>query len=436
MMLSRRFETAGSHWKTWLYIGREYFLSFGVAFLFFFFLFFLNQVLVMAEEIFAKKVAFWDVLKLVIYSMPVVIAFSFPFGSLVGALMAVGRLSSDNELLAFGTLGVPPRQLLAPLLFLGLAFSLVSFVMNDYFMPLGNLRFAEIYRRILYTNPALELEPLSVKRYENTTLITGSVEGRQINDVLIVDRSPEGNRRIILARDARLEQRPDQPGVVSLALDNVFTQLSYPKEGDRYDYTLSDSMVYTILLKNISSATIGGLTPSSMSSADVWKQISLKSADQRKAQKEKRDQVAALTFGLSAGLRAAEAAASRTPSQADLQRKAIEPLWRELVAERDRSVTDQSLQSYLVEFHRKFSMPAACVVFAFFAFPVGFRARRSGRTVGFGVGLFVAIVYWGLLIAGQTFGVRMSIAPAFSMWLPDAAVLVAGVFFFVRRSAR
>ena len=83
-----------------------------------------------------------------------------------------------------------------------------------------------------------------MKRYENTTLITGSVEGRQIDDVLIVDRSPEGNRRIIMARDARLEQSPSQPGVVSLALDNVFTQLSYPKEGDRYDYTLSDSMVY------------------------------------------------------------------------------------------------------------------------------------------------------------------------------------------------
>jgi lipopolysaccharide export system permease protein len=121
---------------------------------------------------------------------------------------------------------------------------------------------------------------------------------------------------------------------------------------------------------------------------------------------------------------------------AELQRKTLEPLWRELVNERDRNVTDQTLQSYLVEFHRKFSMPAACIVFAFFAFPVGLRARRSGRTVGFGVGLFVAIVYWGLLIAGQTFGVRMSLAPAFSMWLPDAAVLLAGVFFFVRKASR
>jgi lipopolysaccharide export system permease protein len=427
---------ARSHRKTWLYMGREYILSFGVAFLFFFFLFFINQILVMAEEIFSKKVAFWDVLKLVAYSMPVVIAFSFPFGSLVGALMAVGRLSSDNELLAFGSLGVPPRQLLAPLLVLGLGFSLVSFVMNDYFMPLGNLRFAEIYRRILYSNPALELEPYSVKRYENTTIITGAVEGRRINDILIVDRSPEGNRRIITARGARLEQTADQAGVVSLALDKVFTQLSYPKEGDRYDYTLSDAMVYTILLKNITSATIGGLTPSLMSSADVWKQIEIKTVDQRKATRQKEEQVTKLAFGLSSGLRAAQFAVSRTPALADIQRKAVEALWRDLAAEKSREVTDQTLQSYLVEFHRKFSMPAACLVFAFFAFPIGLRARRSGRTVGFAVGLFVAIVYWGLLIAGQTFGVRMSLAPAFSMWFPDAAVLLAGVLFFAGGARR
>jgi hypothetical protein len=45
--------------------------------------------------------------------------------------------------------------------------------------------------------------------------------------------------------------------------------------------------------------------------------------------------------------------------------------------------------------------------------------------VGFGVGLFVSIVYWGLLVAGQTFGVRMSLSPGFSMWLPDAAILAA-----------
>jgi lipopolysaccharide export system permease protein len=424
-----------SHRRTWVYVGREYVLAFTVAFLFFFFLFFLNQILVMAEVIFSKKVAFWDVLQLILYSLPVVIAFAFPFGSLVGALMAVGRLASDNELMAFGSLGVPPRQLLAPLLALGLVFSMISFVVNDYFLPLGNLRFMEIYRRILYTNPALELEPYSVKKYENTWIITGAVEGRTINDLLIIDKSPEGNRRVILAKVAQLEQNAEQASVVSLKLDRVFTQLSYPKEGDRYDYTVSDSMVYNLLLKNITSATIG-TGPSSMSSVDVWREIRAKSVDQDRAVKQKEEKLAGLAFGLSAGLRAAQTEVSVAPSQVDTQRTAVAALWHDYNTVQSQDVTDQSLRQYLVELNRKFSMPAGCLVFSFFAFPVGIRARRSGRTVGFAVGLFVAIVYWGLLIAGQTFGVRMSLSPAFSMWLPDAVVLAAGVVFFSARRRR
>ena len=105
--------------------------------------------------------------------------------------------------------------------------------MNDYFLPLGNLKFAEVYRRVLYSNPGLELEPYSVKRFENTTIITGAVDGRRIRDIVIVDKSLEGNRRIITAGDARLDESPQQAGVVSLTLDRVFSQLSYPREGDR-----------------------------------------------------------------------------------------------------------------------------------------------------------------------------------------------------------
>ncbi len=426
---------ARSYRKTYLYMGKEYLFSFAVAFLFFFFIFFLNQILVMAEEIFSKKVPFWDVVLLVVYSLPIVIAFSFPFGSLVGGLMAVGRLASDNETLAFGALGVPPRHLFTPLLIMGLAFSLVSFIMNDYFLPLGNIKFAEIYRRILYTNPAVELEAHSVRRYENTTIITGQVDGKRIKDILIIDKSPEGTRRVITAHDAYLEESSAQRGVVSLTLDSVFTESSYPSEGDRYDYTTADSMVYNILLKDI-SVSLGGLNPSYQSSVDVWKQIKVKRQDQDMKQADKDNRVREARFGLAAAVKTAELAAVADPSQLGAARSQVNQTWRNFTAEEGRSIADQSLQAYLLEFYRKFSMPAACLVFAWFAFPVGAMARRAGRTVGFAVGLFVAIVYWGMLFAGQTFGVRMSLSPALSMWFPDVVVLVAGTLFFVLRRTR
>ena len=427
---------ARSFKRVWIYAGREFLLSFTVAFLFFFFIFFINQVLVMAEEIFSRKVPFWDVVRLVIYSLPWVVALSFPFGSLVGALMAVGLLTSDNEVLALGALGVPSRQILVPLLVLGIAFSLVSFVMNDYFMPLGNIRFAEIYRRVLYTNPAVELEPRSVKKYEETTIVTGDIEGAVIRDILIIDRSPEKNRRIIAAKTASLGESREQKGVISLTLEEVFSHVSDPRRGDRYEYTTSRQMIYSILLRSITGVTIGGLNPSYQSSVDVWREIRKKSAAQDIVLARQQQNLGSLRLRLSAALAAARRASAWDPGERAGKREALLTAWRDWNAEATKKLGDQGLQSYLVEFYRKFSVPVACLVFAFFAFPIGLRARKSGRTVGFAVGLFVSIVYWGMLYAGMTFGVRMSFSPAFSMWFPDALVLAAGAIFMAARVRR
>ena len=417
--------------RIWGYVAREFLLAFTVAFLFFFFIFFVNQVLVMAEDIFSRRVAVWDVLRLIAFSLPWVVALSFPFGSLVGALMAVGRMASDNETLALGALGVPQRQLLVPLLALGLAFSAVSFVMNDYFLPLGNIRFAEVWRRIITTNPAVELEPHSIRKVEETTIVTGAVDGNTIRDLVIFDRTGDRARRMIVARSARLEEQTR--GVVSLVLTDVFSETSVPREGDRYDYTTAKSMVYNIALKNI-SVSLGALSPAQQSSVDVWRQIAAKERGERDRRAERDARAAGLGLDLAAAVRAArEAAVSGQSSAAVVRGQAAAEGERGFAAEAGRDVSDRSLRSYLLEFHWKFSVPAACLVFAFFAWPVGMMARRSGRAVGFGVGLFVAIAYWGLLFAGRTFGVRLATPPALAMWLPDALVAAAGFLILATR---
>jgi len=397
---------ARSHRRTWLYVGREFLLAFAVAFLFFFFIFFVNQVLLMAEEILAKRVPFWDVVRLVAYSLPWVIMMSFPFGSLVGALMAMGRLASDNETLAFAASGVPPRQLLVPLLALGVVFSAVSFVTNDYLLPLGTIRYTEIYRRIVYTNPSLEVEPLSIRKLDDVTLVTGTVEGRVFRDVVLLDRTAERSRRVITV------------------LEGVFTHASFPADGDRYDYTTSGEMVYNIPLKSV-AASLGAPTPAQQSSVDVWRQIAVKTAAEDALVVERDARAAALAFDLAGGVRALVEAAG-TPGAASRRAEAVEAAGR-WSAERDRDVRDRSLRTYRLEFHWKFAVPVGCLVFAFFAWPVGLGARRSGRAVGFAVGLFVAIAYWGMLFAGRTFGQRLAIPPALAMWLPDAIVFTAGV---------
>jgi len=424
-----------SHRRILWYVVKETWFSFVVAFLFFFFLFFVNQILLLAEQIISKRVPLGDVMLLIFYSLPQFMLLSFPFGTLVGTLMAVGRLSSDNELLALQSLGVPSTRLLLPLALMGCLFTGASFLIYDYLMPMGNIQFSALIRRLVYTNPTVELEPWSVKKFENTVIVTGDVEGSTLRNVLIIDRSTDGDRRIITSGRANLREG-DQRDVVSLELTDVFTHQGYAKEdGDRYDYTTARSMAYNILLKSITATvTLGALGPSQQSSRDVWKEIVKKRADQDRKAGERDAQVRQQLFGLSQELRAARGAVSRAPTQLEVKRRSLDSLQRDLDVRRGADITDRSLQNYLLEFHKKFSIPMACLVFSLFAFPVGRVARRSGRTMGFGIGLFVAIFYWGLLYAGNNLGVRMGFPPAVSMWLPDLVVFLLGsVFFLVGR---
>jgi lipopolysaccharide export system permease protein len=423
------------YYTTYAYVAREFLLSFLVAFLFFFFIFFVNQLLLLAEDILAKDVPLVDVLKLILYSLPSIVALSFPFGALVGALMAVGRLSSDNEIIAFRASGISHRVLFVPMLLLGIAFSVFSFVMNDYFLPLGTIRFGNLYRELLYSNPRLELEPHSVIRYRDSTLVTGNVDAEGIDDLVIIEAPEAGERRVISADEARLTEEGPAPGVLSLELENVFSQQGRAGEGG-YEYFSAASMVYNVLLRDI-TFSVRSPGPREMSSVDVYSVIREKRAELAERRRSHEDSVTRERSALYRDYLAAsrigvygEDGARRLPSPSELDAR-LESLQRS----DSRVIRDRSLQIYWIEFHKKFSIPFACLAFTVFAFPVGLLTRRSGRSVGFAVGLMVAVVYWAMLIAGQTLGTQQLSYSAFlSMWAPNLLLLaLGGVVLFVRR---
>jgi len=419
------------HSTLWSYIGKEFLLSFIVSFLFFFIIFFINQLLLMAEDILSKKAPVGDVVRLVIYAMPAIIAMSFPFGSLVGALMATGRLSSDNELLVMRASGVSRGAIMAPFLALGIAFSFVSFVANDYLLPLGTINYGKLYRKLIITAPALELKPYSVKRYRDTTIVTGAMDDGVMLDVVILDTTKDGKSRVISADRAALIDRGDNAGVISLMLDGVFVQESDPGKPERFEYSTARRMEYNILLTSFADFS-SGISPREMSSVDVAAAI--------------RKKEAALAGRLAA--RAAELDDKRSEmlEEYGLRSKAmmdpdgamarLVPLKAAHAALAAKPLKDRSLDIYRLEYYKKFSIPAGALCFVFLAFPLGARAKKSGRAVGFGLGLLVAVLYWGLLIGGQTLGLRTGFDPFLAMWAPNILVLaVAAPLLLHRRTS-
>jgi lipopolysaccharide export system permease protein len=409
------------------YILGEAFFSFLIAFLFFFFIFFVNQLLLMAQEILSKQVPFGQVALLVLFSLPSVIALSAPFASLVGTLMTVGRLSSDNEILVMLSSGLSFRNVFIPAVTVGVVVSIFSFIANDILMPGGYVQFGRLYRRILVSTPALELEANSVKKFKDTVIVTGNVTGNAIDNVLILDKTGDGERRVIMAANAELKDAGKDG--LSLELDRAFVQSSKEITREDYDYASAGNLRYWVPQEDLIQA-VPQVSPREMSSKDVYKEIKRRTLDLNNRMNEKRSKVSSLALAFESSLRAGPASPEwnrRTNQLAAFQREAqaLQVMSK-----------DRGLSLYWFEFYKKFSMPFGAFSFIFLAVALGLMAKRSGQTVGFIFGLIISVIYWALFLGGQTMGIRLNLPPFWSMWTPNILMLSTGLVLAIIKVTR
>jgi lipopolysaccharide export system permease protein len=378
----------------------------------------------MAREVLTKRVPFEHVTLLILYSLPTVIAMSAPFASLVGTLMTVGRLTSDNEILVMLSSGLPYRTVFFPAIVVGILISLLSFYTNDVLLPAGTIQFNRLWRRILVSTPALELQANSVKRFQDTVIVTGDVRGRVINNVIILDKTPDGERRVILARSAELKDG----GVEGLSLDleNAFINSSKEMIREDFDYATAEHLQYWVSNEDIIQAATS-ISPREMSSRDVNTQIKNRRADLAVRINDRKIRTISIASNLESLLRAG-------PENDDWNRRStiVSNFAREVSAiETIRD--DRNLTIHVIEIYRKFSVPIGAFCFVFLAVSLGLMAKKSGQTVGFIFGNIIAVLYWSMLFIGQTLGLRAGTPPFLSMWLPNILSLVIGVFLAVVR---
>ena len=358
------------------YLMKELFLYFFIAFIFFFMVFFVNQILLVAENILKKRVPVIDVMRLITYSLPMVIAQSAPFATLVGFLMCLGRLASENEILILRASGQGYRVILKPVLILGVLISIASFFVNDYLLPLGTINYNKLYRSILTSNPAVELESNSIKRTNDKTLVIGEVNGEDVSDLVFFDTDSDGGQRIIVA-DKSVVKKATAPGVLMKLIMNDASVAMFDKsKKNDYDVLTSDNVTLNIFestfLENNSS-----VSPREMTSYDLYKEI--------KAMKG------------------------------------------------DADVTPKKRNQYNLEMAKKFSMPFGSIFFAILAMPLALIfGKHNGQTIGLIIGLFISLFYWAMSIVGQIFSSRSGMYGVTTMWAPNMLIGTAGILFYLR----
>src|SRR5271168_2293386 len=101
-----------------------------------------------------------------------------------------------------------------------------------------------------------------------------------------------------------------------------------------------------------------------------------------------------------------------------------------------RRVDPVSARWYLIEFHRRFALPTACLVLAMVGIPLGLSSKKSGKSGGFVLTIALVFVYYFVSLIGVSLARQGKLPPMFGAWLANIVFFAAALFLLWQAERR
>jgi lipopolysaccharide export system permease protein len=430
------------------YILRQHLVPFLLGFTVVTFILEMDVLVDYLDLVVNRGVAVGVVAQLFALSLGYIVALSVPCAVLVAVLMTFGRLSQDNEITAMRASGVNLAGVLvgplgaATLLAVGLT------LFNNHVLPETNHAFANLLIDIGRMRPTVKLqEGVFITDFPGYNLLVQSVNGRtnEMRGVTIYQTNPGGGPpTTILAKHGYLTYTADGRDAILELRDGEIHEIPPDPGGSRHYRRL------TFKTHVIHIAGAGGVLEHTVRESRGDRELSAHDLLVERAQL-----IGQYDAGLAArrarlrslGIRG-DALVALDPERASLgarlgaladrllhrpdpiarlgeQQPALRTeldLWRI-----ERTSLQRRIASVSVEIHKKFSLPAACVVFVLLGAPIGMRVRRAGPAVAF-VSIAFFLFYYLCLVGGDELANRLYMPAWLAMWLPNLVLGTWGLF--------
>ncbi len=355
------------------YVLRELLVPFAMGVGVFTFFLVIDRIYHLTDLVITKGVPFLLVVSLLGYMLPSFLSLTFPIALLVAVLLVGGRLNADMEVTALKASGVSPLRLLRPFVFAGVVVTLVC-------ATLTHLRGAAGQYRLSAAAPP---HPPIARRHRDQ----GAHLQRLLRAVhhLRAERQPlpgraQGPHRLRRAEPGPVPHHRRARGPPPRRRGEQPHHPALPGRAGHRDRHLRRSAGALHRLQPLRHESPAGLA-------------ALRDRQVRRSR-------------------------SATSRSATLRTQAAA-----LAAQ------GQPVGAYYVEFHKRFALPLASLVFVLVGFPLALRGhpRGGGRGVALAVSLGIVVSYYILFTSLEGMSLRGRLPAWVGIWLADALFLAAGL---------
>lgn len=362
------------------YLLKEFILPFIFSLAVLIFVMLLGNLIQLIELIITKGVNFFSVAKLFVFLIPYLLTYTIPIAVLSAVLLSLGRLSSDNEILAIRASGVNIFRFIFPLLVMGISLSLFMIILNDRIIPKAHYASRKTLIEIGLKNPTAAIEAGTfIDSFQNYVLFVYSIERNKqtgerniLNNVRIYE--PQGKdkpTRTIVAKKGEFVSMPAKK-IVKLKLTNGTSDEPDPNKPGEFFKLNFKTYYITLNLDN--------------------------PEEKREIEKKPKDMT-------------------------------VRELKEQIARYKSQSIDTTPLLTHL---HQKLALAFSALIFIVVASPMAVITHRREKALNFGMSFLIVVVYYLLLIGFESLGLQGYINPALSMWMPNIIFGSIGAYLMLK----
>lgn len=362
--------------KLYIYVLREHIWYFILGVLSLTLILLMNQIFLLIWEIIGKGVSLVKVAKILILYLPSIITLTIPMGVMVSSCMSFGRLSGDMEITGIRAAGINPLKLNILPFIVSIMIAVFLIWFNNHILPEANYKLKRLLIEISEKRPALRLKALvTIKEFPGYDMQIEKVDYKKeaIYGVKLFEKS---TGKEIFAKYGYF-------GRDTMGIELILEEGEIHEPIGMYKYRYLQFSKYRLLLKS--------------------EEYKVKSKENR---------------------------GDREISAKEIKERIKEYRVKDekYKGYKDTEYKKRRINSLLVEYHKRYSLPCACIVFILLGCSLSIKIKK-GAGVGFGLSLLFFIFYYVCLIGGESLGHRGKIPPWLAMWFANIVLFLLAIFY-------